>query len=120
MERMMSSSWEEPKKELKPRHKGAIYCEDPDTGEIVGGPSLLPETDLAKRAFEITGRRQFRSTEANQWAKIEDGVANGELPREWIASRFWCALKYNWSFPILVKAIRNEDKLRDWLVRQKR
>lgn len=116
----MSNLWEEPKKEFKPRYGGVVACEDPDTGEEVGAPSLEPQTILAREMLESARPQRpvfHTQREATAWYKLEAAVPPGveiNTWHEWIRNRLWCARKFNMSYQKLMVAIRNEDKFRNW------
>jgi hypothetical protein len=118
------TDWEEPKKELKPRYGGAIYCEDPDTGEVIGAPSLEPRTLLAGEMLETVrpGSPCFHDhREMAAWYKLESKPppdVDINTWYDWIRNRLWCAQEFSMSYQKLIKAIKNEDKFRDWRARQ--
>ena len=117
------TDWEEPKKEFKPRFGGVVSCVDPDTDEEVGAPSLEPETCLAREMLETVRPQNpvFHShQEAAAWYRLEAAIPPGvDIPtwHEWIRNRLWCAQKFGMSYQKLIKAIKNEDKFRDWRAR---
>jgi len=120
---MTDWDWLEPEEKtpFKPRFGGVVSCVDPDTGEEVGGPDLEPTSLLAKEMLETVRPRnpRFRDyREATAWYKLESkspppGVDINTW-YEWIRNRLWCAEKFGMSYQKLIKAIRNEDKFRDW------
>jgi hypothetical protein len=114
--------WDEPaeKKKFRPRYGGPISCVDPDTDEVIGAPSLEPQTVLAKEMLETVRpqRPVFHSQrEAAAWYRLEDDIPPDteiNIWHEWIRNRLWCAREFNMSYQKLVVAIKNEDKFRNW------
>lgn len=108
-------------KGLKPRYGGPVSCVDPDTGEEVGAPSPIPDSLLAKEMLESVrpGNARFHSDrEAIAWYKLEGNppweVASLGEWHEWIRNRLWCARTFQMSYAKLMRAIRNQDKFREW------
>jgi hypothetical protein len=116
--------WEEPREPFRPRYGGIVSCEDPDTGEEVGAPSLEGRTLLATEMLETVRpqRPEFRThREATAWYRLETAVPPGieaNMWHDWIRNRLWCAQKFHMSYQKLMSAIKNEDKFRDWRARQ--
>jgi len=101
----------------------------PVDGEFERRPKKLkPNTDLAKRALRICGRRYYHSGEKSRWIVIEKAMlplAPGLVsvyPSEWVEQLLSWAEKKNRQiiqipFPALLAAIENEDRKTDFIAK---